>query len=365
MHTLSENMTLPTRKLYLFSACGVVVFGLLSFATGDVGHERGMKALRPLVVTAVPPNVVLEQLIGDSLLGRSGKLRARFVPRPMVLSYPDIASTQGANPGIIAVNITGGQGVFNFVSLVPFGEKYGDRVGSYVVGFWPGELRTVRDEDYANPRGFIEVTPDNELTRVSEHFTLRDFITKDSQKGWPRYVVLQEPLLDKLELVIADLKLRGIPVEHVRVMSGFRTPYHNLYGVGSEGGARDSRHQYGDAADIIIDNNRDGRMDDLNRDRRVDTRDLDLVLAAVERVERVWPELVGGLGSYSAMGPSGPFAHIDVRGYRARWDNNTRRTAAAVAGGAAPSRQTVQPGQAVKVSRCNASAEFAVLCGGK
>jgi len=49
-------------------------------------------------------------------------------------------------------------------------------------------------------------------------------------------------------------------------------------------------------------------------------RDLNAIGAAVASVERRYPELVGGLGTYAAMGPSGPFAHIDVRGTSARWE---------------------------------------------
>ena len=83
--------------------------------------------------------------------------------------------------------------------------------------------------------------------------------------------------------------------------------------------AKDSRHQFGDAADVFIDNNGDGRMDDLNGDRRVDLRDARVIEAAVDRVERQHPALVGGCGYYSASGGHGPFTHIDTRGYRARW----------------------------------------------
>jgi len=89
--------------------------------------------------------------------------------------------------------------------------------------------------------------------------------------------------------------------------------------VVAEGAARASRHQYGDAADIIIDANSDGRMDDLNRDGRLDLRDTQVILRSVERVEKQHPTLVGGLGLYHAMGASGPFAHVDVRGSTARW----------------------------------------------
>ena len=76
---------------------------------------------------------------------------------------------------------------------------------------------------------------------------------------------------------------------------------------------------YGDAADVFVDNDGNGRMDDLNRDGRVDHRDARVILAAVERVERRYPALAGGVGVYRANSAHGPFAHVDVRGWRARW----------------------------------------------
>jgi uncharacterized protein YcbK (DUF882 family) len=104
----------------------------------------------------------------------------------------------------------------------------------------------------------------------------------------------------------------------MQVMSGFRTPRYN--GSGNTGGRSDvSRHMYGDAADVFVDNDRNGRMDDLNRDGRVDHRDARVILDAAERVERRHPELAGGVGVYRANSAHGPFAHVDVRGWRARW----------------------------------------------
>ena len=171
---------------------------------------------------------------------------------------------------------------------------------------------------YYNPDGFIEVTQANAGLRLSEHFVLADFLTHDQLDVWPKFVVLQESLIDKLELVLADLASRGVKTDRVRVLSGFRAPYYNDRII-VEGAARTSRHQYGDAADIIIDANGDGRMDDLNRDGRLDLRDTQEILRSVERVEQQYPMLVGGLGLYHAMGASGPFAHVDVRGLSARW----------------------------------------------
>ena len=85
------------------------------------------------------------------------------------------------------------------------------------------------------------------------------------------------------------------------------------------GRANLSRHMYGDAADVFVDNDRNGVMDDINRDGRVDPRDAAFMGEAVERVERKYPALVGGVGVYSACCGHGPFTHVDVRGFRARW----------------------------------------------
>jgi hypothetical protein len=42
-------------------------------------------------------------------------------------------------------------------------------------------------------------------------------------------------------------------------------------------------------------------------------------MAAVERIEQAHPQLTGGVGLYRSTRSHGPFAHIDVRGSKARW----------------------------------------------
>jgi uncharacterized protein YcbK (DUF882 family) len=212
---------------------------------------------------------------------------------------------------------------FSVITMTPFSAKRGGRIGLYFIGSWPTERSRGRASgmraDYSPPRGFIEVTPQNQDTPLSDHFRLRDFLTHDQQGVWPKYLVVDTKLVDKLELVLADLEQRGIDVSGVHVMSGFRTPQYNVSGGDPSGRAGLSRHMYGDASDIFIDSNHDGVMDDLNHDRRVDIRDARVIQDAVERVEREHPALVGGCGVYSASGGHGPFVHIDTRGYRARW----------------------------------------------
>lgn len=208
----------------------------------------------------------------------------------------------------------------NIVSLVPFAKKEKGKIGFYYLGSWPfekgGKPKTPK---YENPNGFIEVTPQNVDTQVSEHFRLRNFLTKDQPNVWPKYLLLNPQLLDKLELTIQELEAMGVDVRRVTVMSGFRTPRYNVSGGNTGGRANLSRHMYGDASDIFIDNDGNGNMDDLNRDGRVDARDAEVISQAADRVERRYPALIGGVGVYSACCGHGPFTHIDVRGYRARW----------------------------------------------
>jgi hypothetical protein len=271
--------------------------------------------------------------------GRSGALRVAVQPSGQAVradSLPDdahvVLSANGGDtttvprqPGIWRVAIALGQMIkpvtdFSFISLRPFSDKQRGRIGQYTIGSWPAEAgRRVPGPRYANPQGFIEVTPTNQNTPVSEHFKLRDFLTKGQGNVWPKYLVLELRLVDKLELIVDDLQKRGITVTRVTVMSGFRTPSYNVGGGNTGGRASLSRHMYGDAADIFVDNDGNGTMDDLNRDGRVDVRDSRVIAEAAERVERDHPELIGGIGVYVACCGHGPFVHIDTRGYRARW----------------------------------------------
>lgn len=259
----------------------------------------------------------------DSLRGRSGKLFMRLVTRARAtLALPFFARLFGDSaverPGLYSLPDSILAHPFTFIALKPFSDKQKGHVGPYRLGFWPSERGRLTTDAYENPDGFIEVTPENESMQISEHFRLSDFLTHDQRDVWPKYLVLNEDLVDKLELVIAKLKDDGVNVKRMVVMSGFRTPWYNRHGGRVGGRAELSRHMYGDAADVYIDNG-SGRMADLNHDGRVDSRDAKVILHAVEQVEKEHPELSGGVGVYRATHSHGPFAHVDVRGWRARW----------------------------------------------
>jgi hypothetical protein len=274
-------------------------------------------------VSAQPAVSVLDSSDGAGLAGRSGALRAVFMhphePAPFGLDALSRFFGESAvrQPGIYTLADSVAQNRFSFIALLPFSAKQGARIGKYHIGFWPGERRGAGNP----PSGFVEVTAENQDTHVSENFRLRDFLTHDQAGVWPKYLVLQETLLEKLELVIQELRETvGIRQPRLVVMSGFRTPQYNARGL-RKGRAADSRHQYGDAADVYVDADGNGRMDDLNRDGKVTRADATVLAKAIERVEQRFPELAGGVAVYKATRAHGPFVHVDVRGEKARWAN--------------------------------------------
>ena len=301
-----------------FARGGSVISGSVRVNSDSVLGHSSQPAPAPASDEAKPAKSATPAPAGPDGAGLSGKVYARFLlPQDWLLlaSLPgDQYHTDARSPS--------GMGFQTVFTMRSFGQKVRASLNGYKLGYWPAEKGRIRSEAYRNPDGFVEVTRDNEDTRVSEHFRLRDFVSHGQANVWPKYVVIREPLLDKLELVIQELNSRGINAEGMRIRSGFRTPAHNS-AVRGEGSARDSRHQFGDAVDVFIDQEGTGRMSDLNGDGRANFADVKLILEAVERVEVRYPELVGGTGLYA--GRSGSFAHIDVRGTRARWVRGVRR----------------------------------------
>ena len=202
------------------------------------------------------------------------------------------------------------------VVLRPAEEAQGGLLNQYPVGVFPGD-RVEERWRFQRPRGFVEITEQNRDVLLSDHFSLGEFDCK-LEAPYPHYAALQTSLMVKLEGITDELNRRGLPGDHIRVMSGFRTPEYNR-SIGNQ--TVYSRHLAGDAADIFVDRDGDDRMDDLNGDGRINRRDSRFLLALVDAMDHStdYGTLVGGASAYRANSDHGPFVHVDTRGYPARW----------------------------------------------
>lgn len=223
-----------------------------------------------------------------------------------------------AKPGHVTIRVTaptGDQMVLNAFVLVPYkhmshGVLDGQRIGAYP------SFRS-RSAAYARPRGFVRVTPDIVDVEVAPHFRLGQFVCKD-QADYPKFLVLQPALLVKLERLLDTAHRNGFDASTFHVMSAYRTPVYNK-SIGNV--TTFSRHVYGDAADIYLDEfPADGEMDDLNRDGRLTRADAGVLQAWADAIDRdPASTLTGGLSAYGSTEEHGPFVHVDTRGVPARW----------------------------------------------
>lgn len=225
----------------------------------------------------------------------------------------------GREPGFNRLEITGpGQQtmVLNVAVTVPATEIRNGRLNGYRIGSYP-DTPLNGLAVYEKPDSFIEVHEEHRDLQISPRFKLGQFLCKQENE-FPQYMLLRERLVLKLEYLLDRLNDAGYPVSDFHVMSGYRTPYYNT----RIGNGRYSRHQWGGAADIFVDQHpRDGVMDDLNADGRIDKDDAIWLVKFIESLsDRAdFKPFVGGLSAYGSTASHGPFVHVDVRGWPARW----------------------------------------------
>ena len=292
-----------------------------AFSAGKAGFAVRVKDLvspyRVLGVFVMPGETLAVEAVGMAHpeAGRLDAERGSVVP----VTAAAWRWTAPPRPGHYALRLTdtdtGEAVVLNAFVMMPFNHRdawlNGYRIGAY-------EQEPLRANPiYIPPRGFVEVTPANRDVPVSPHFTLGQFLCKQDG-GYPKYLILREPLVLKLEMILEALNKRGVPARTLHVMSAFRTPHYNR-SIGNR--TPYSRHLYGDAADIFVDTDDDGEMDDLNGDGQITTDDAEVLAQIVEghAARSRHQPFVGGLGIYGPKPHRGPFVHVDVRGQRVRW----------------------------------------------
>ena len=260
-------------------------------------------------------HVPLEAVLTDSTVRYTAQAAAgrltRLGPNRWRWTAPQ---KKGLYPVWVRDSASGETVTLNAFVLVPM--PTAATIGEFMVGQY--ERRPLHgDQTYTRPTGFVEVTEENRGTLVAPHFTLGQFVSKQSG-GFPKYLVLRERLLLKLETLLEEVRSAGMPATTFRVMSGYRTPFYNR-SIGNE--TRFSRHVYGDAADIYVDDDGNGVMDDLDGDGETTLDDARALGAVIENLSgKSWYQpFEGGLGLYKGSRAHGPFVHVDVRGYPARW----------------------------------------------
>ncbi|WP_431686133.1 hypothetical protein [Hahella sp. NBU794] len=228
--------------------------------------------------------------------------------------------TAPAHPGVSRLTIrrpsTGAQITLNLFVLVPANQVEEGMLSGYQIGHYPSEAY-LNQAIYLPPPGYLEVTKDMLDIELTPNYRLEQFLCRQPSE-FPKFLVLREKLLLKLEYLTEQVNAAGVPVSSFVIMSGFRTPYYNT----SIRNAMYSRHQWGGAADVFIDEDpKDGKMDDLNKDGKVDKDDAEYLAQLIEKFAETpeYKSFIGGLGVYSANSYHGPFIHVDVRGAMVRW----------------------------------------------
>ena len=123
--------------------------------------------------------------------------------------------------------------------------------------------------------------------KLTKNFSLHEFDCKDGSK-MPSEVLLNiVKLADQLQI------LRNFIGRPIKINSAYRSPSHNKM----VGGAKNSQHLLGKAADIRVDG--------------VSPRELHGIIEELIKDGRMKE---GGLGRYNS------FTHYDIRGTKARWN---------------------------------------------
>jgi hypothetical protein len=287
---------------------------LASTAPGTNLHLLAVPSFASRLFVPVVPDadnrVQVDTLPFDTIVAAPAGFTVALDKGALVIDAPD-----GEAAGYATVRSGKRELTLTLVNLVPYSQMEHGTLDGYRVGEYEAvPLHGL--EQYEPPKGFVRLTDVNSSLWVSDHYRMRDFQCK--LDGTNKFLILRTDALVKLELLQHELQTRGLAFDRFTIMSGFRTPYYNSK-IGNE--TSYSRHLYGDAMDIYVDRDGDGKMDDLDGNGKVDSGDAKYILGIAEQLDnsREWGWLKGGAGVYHANAAHGPYIHIDARGFVARW----------------------------------------------
>lgn len=143
---------------------------------------------------------------------------------------------------------------------------------------------------------------------IAGDIRIRNLLSRDEfyaasimDRSKPIYWRIDKKILYKIIELREILAKNGYAKKGFEIRHGYRTPKHNEL----VGGASKSRHIVGEAVDMVI--------LDVNKDGKYSDEDKQVILDLLE--QRIIKNQ-GGIGKY----PGTRTVHMDVRGYRARWD---------------------------------------------
>ena len=120
------------------------------------------------------------------------------------------------------------------------------------------------------------------------------------------YSSLSPLVREKERLLSKTLTEKGLHDSYV-IISGYRPPWLNRI---TPLAAKKSVHQFGKAIDIYV--------FDVNGDWKINRKDVEIVVQTLEKIDRLHPQLAGGLGTYFKSSPR--MVHFDVSGGKRRWN---------------------------------------------
>lgn len=204
----------------------------------------------------------------------------------------------------------------NVFVLHPFSEKKGVYINGFKIGHYPS-IPPDKELHYSIPKGFLKIEESLLDLKVTPHFKMEQLLTKQRNQC-PQYIVIKEKLLLKMEYLLKEVNNSGYEVDTFGIVSLYRSPYFNKK-LGNQTDL--SRHLFGDAVDIYIDNDNDNWMDDLNSDGKINKVDANVLFNIAQKFDqqKEYKFLQGGLSSYKGNGVRGPFIHIDTRGFHVNW----------------------------------------------
>jgi hypothetical protein len=290
-------------------------------ATADDACERARSAPAPAFALHVGDDVSPLALISTSVMPGSD-LDLHAVPTREVARFEATADggplapraperwrwsapgEPGAHAIVVRDDLSGTLACLRVFVLRPYAGEAS--VDGYEIGSYPPG---------AAPPGLVRVDEGMLDLPVSPHFRLGPFVSRQ-ESGFPKYLALRMRLLLALEAISAALPepARG----QLAVMSGYRTPHYHA-SIGNA--TTTSRHLFGEAADVYVDRDGDGRMDDLDADGHLSDADARLLYGWIDALsaEPRFAPFAGGLSLYPTAAHRGPFVHVDVRGQPVRW----------------------------------------------